>query len=310
MVASVRVATKTSCRVQVSIGRPLKDQSTISPSISLSISVVCYNSSEEELKVLVESTLNAIQILKASVSLSPIPVYLIDNSEEDNLSLKPFTRLQTQAEGVNVQLHLLHGHGNVGYGAAHNLVIEKLDSDYHLLLNPDLKLDQNCLEAGISYLTENENVVMASPFAAYENGEKQYLCKRYPSVFTFIVRGFFPRFLKNLSAKRLARFEMRELPESCPTTNIPIISGCYMLCRTKTLQGLGGFDEKFFLYFEDFDLSLRMATLGEIAYVPAMRITHAGGNAARKGWSHIKMFVRSGIRFFNNHGWWLFRQSS
>lgn len=271
---------------------------------------MCFNSSEEELKVLFESTLNAIQRLKDSKHLTSITIYLIDNSEAGNLSFTLFTSLQTEAKGLNVELHLLHGHGNVGYGAAHNLAIKKITSDYHLVLNPDLRLEQNCLQAGICYLTENENVVMASPFAAYANGEKQYLCKRYPSVFTFIVRGFFPRFLKTLAANRLARFEMHELSESRPTTNIPIVSGCYMLCRTKALQELGGFNEVFFLYFEDFDLSLRMTTLGKIAYVPAMRITHAGGNAAGKGWAHIKMFAQSGARFYNTHGWRFFRQPS
>jgi GT2 family glycosyltransferase len=286
----------------------LKDQSTISPVLSLSISVVCFNSSEDELQTLIGSLLNAIKLCKDSTNLALIPIYLVDNSEKDNLSLKLFISLQKEAEELNVQLHLMHGHGNIGYGAAHNLVISKITSDFHLLLNPDLNLDQNCVRAGISYLTENEAVVMASPYAAYENGEKQYLCKRYPSVFTFVVRGFFPKFLKKVSAKRLARFEMHELPESHPTTNIPIVSGCYMLCRTKALQQLGGFNEKFFLYFEDFDLSLRLTTIGKIAYVPAMRITHTGGNAAMKGLSHIRMFAQSGIRFFNIHGWRVFRQ--
>lgn len=286
----------------------MKDQSTISPVLSLSISVVCFNSSEDELQTLIGSLLNAIKLCKDSTNLALIPIYLVDNSQKDSLCLKLFTSLHKDAEELNVQLHLLQGHGNIGYGAAHNLVITKITSDYHLLLNPDLNLDQNCVRAGISYLTENETVVMASPYAAYENGKKQYLCKRYPSVFTFVVRGFFPKFLKKFSAKRLARFEMHELPESHPTTNIPIASGCYMLCRTKALQQLGGFNEKFFLYFEDFDLSLRLTTIGKIAYVPAMRITHTGGNAAMKGLSHIRMFARSGIRFFNIHGWRLFRQ--
>jgi len=294
----------------VSIGRPLKDQSATSLSISLSISVVCFNSSEEELKALIESTLNAIQLLKDATNLASITIYLIDNSEENNLSLQLFASLQKQIEDLDAQLHLLYGHGNVGYGAAHNLVIHKMETDYHLLLNPDLQLDQNCLVAGVKYLAENQNVAMVSPYAQYENGEKQYLCKRYPSVFTFIVRGFFPKILKSLYARRLASFEMHELSESIPTISIPIISGCFMLCRTKTLQQIKGFDEKFFLYFEDFDLSLRMAALGKIAYVPAMRIKHAGGYAASKGWSHIKMFAQSGIRFFNTHGWRLFRQRS
>jgi len=130
------------------------------------------------LKVLLKSTLKAIQLLKASVNIESLPIYLADNSVEDSLSRRLITSLQTQSEDLNVELKLIHGQGNVGYGAAHNLAIKRTDSDYHLLLNPDLRLDQHALVAGITYLAENENVVVASPYAAYENGEKQYLCKR------------------------------------------------------------------------------------------------------------------------------------
>jgi GT2 family glycosyltransferase len=272
--------------------------------ISLSISVVCYNSSEKELRVLISSILNAITALKRCINTLPIPIFLIDNSENKNLSLEVFTDLQQQG----VELKLLQGHGNIGYGSAHNLVIEKLNSDYHLLLNPDLNLDAESLVSGITYMQGNVEVVMSGPSAKYENGEKQYLCKQYPSVFTFLVRGFFPSFIKKSFHKRLAKFEMHRLSDSEASVGIPIISGCFMLCRSEELEKIQGFDENYFLYFEDFDLSLRMAALGKIAYVPAMRITHTGGNTARKGWRHIKMFVCSGIRFFNTHGWRFFSQ--
>ena len=124
---------------------------------------MCFNSSEEELKVLIESTLNAIQLLKDATNLASITIHLVDNSEENNLSLQLFASLQKQIEDLDAQLHLLYGHGNVGYGAAHNLVINNMESDYHLLLNPDLQLDQNCLVAGVKYLAENQNVAMVSP---------------------------------------------------------------------------------------------------------------------------------------------------
>lgn len=279
-----------------------------SKSLSLSISVVCFNSSVQELHELLQSTLAAIRLLRDSQSLAPVVIYLVDNSEGESLALESFGDLQASCDELTVALKLLHGHGNVGYGAGHNLAIRRIDSDYHLLLNPDLKLDEGSLKAGIAFLQQHGEVHMASPYAQYADGQKQYLCKRYPSVLTFLVRGFFPRFLKTLFATRLARFEMHELNESEPTVGIPIASGCYMLCRSATLKALGGFDENFFLYFEDFDLSLRLTALGKIAYVPAMRITHAGGNAALKGRAHIKMFVQSGIRFFNTHGWRLIRQ--
>jgi GT2 family glycosyltransferase len=76
-----------------------------------------------------------------------------------------------------------------------------------------------------------------------------------------------------------------------------------MFIRGDSWRKVGGFDEKFFLYFEDFDLSMRIAKYAEIHRVPEFRIIHAGGNAAAKGASHILLFVRSAYRFFHKHGW-------
>ena len=76
-----------------------------------------------------------------------------------------------------------------------------------------------------------------------------------------------------------------------------------MLFRTDVLKRLGGFDERYFMYFEDFDICMRMNGIAGIAYVPSICITHSGGNAARKGGRHIAMFVTSAVRFFSRWGW-------
>ena len=76
-----------------------------------------------------------------------------------------------------------------------------------------------------------------------------------------------------------------------------------MLVRGECLTAVEGFDERYFLYFEDFDLSLRLGRLGKLLFAPQVRIVHHGGYAARKGWRHLQMFMRSGLRFFNQHGW-------
>jgi GT2 family glycosyltransferase len=76
-----------------------------------------------------------------------------------------------------------------------------------------------------------------------------------------------------------------------------------MLMRTGALRAVGGFSEDFFLYFEDFDLSLRLARQGRLVFDPVVRIVHHGGYAASKGHLHLKYFIRSGILFFNRHGW-------
>lgn len=253
------------------------------------------------------SLIEAIGQLKKLQETQPVCVTLIDNSERPNLTLAIFDVFAEQLQAAELNLQLLSGHGNIGYGAGHNLVLEGLESDNHLMLNPDVVLDKECLAKGLAYLIENEGAAMVSPTAHNESGKSQYLCKRYPSVLTLFIRGFLPRVLQRPFSKRLAHYEMHDLysetlSDLLPDT-VPIISGCFMLCRTSILKAIKGFDEKYFLYFEDFDLSLRMEKKGKIYFMPSMKINHGGGDSAKKGLKHIRMFIVSGIRFFNAHGW-------
>jgi hypothetical protein len=76
-----------------------------------------------------------------------------------------------------------------------------------------------------------------------------------------------------------------------------------MLVKRRAIDITGGFDPRYFLYFEDFDWSVRLARTGQLVYLPSFRIVHHGGGAARKGWRHIRWFVQSGTRFYRRHGW-------
>ena len=316
------------------------------PNYFLSISVVCYESDRSDLERLIASILSCVAELRSELldrenlgssklesacfknnepgptskpkqktvepgkhgDLKTIPVYLIDNSELSELSLAGFGDYQRQAGQLGVELHLLHGHGNVGYGAAHNLIINNLTTGFHLMLNPDVVLDKQFFAVGINYLINHDDVALVVPMASEENAERQFLCKRYPSVLTLFVRGFLPRSIHKFFSKRLARYEMRDLQGDQINKNVPIGSGCCMLSRSSALTAVNGFDERYFLYFEDFDLSLRIRLHGRIAYLPAMKIVHQGGYAARKGLSHVRMFILSAIRFFSAHGWRWFKQ--
>ena len=248
------------------------------------------------------------RLLHDSKPQAEIVLYLVDNSDKPNRDQHLYSELKKKIVDSNLAVHIVQGHGNIGFGAGHNLVISRLNSTYHLILNPDVILDENCLTTGINYLERHPQTAIVSPFATGSDGHKQYLCKTYPALLTFLVRGFVPGFLKPVFAERMARYEMRYMTELEPTTGIPIVSGCFMLCRTKFLQQVKGFDNNYFLYFEDFDLSLRLRKIADIAYVPMMRITHSGGHAAGKGYRHLLMFLQSAIYFFNSHGWRVFKQ--
>lgn len=201
-------------------------------------------------------------------------------------------------------VRVLAGHGNVGYGRGHNLAIAQSNAPLHLILNPDAILAVDAMRQALRFLDDHQEVVLLAPGVYGDDGKLQYLCRRYPTVFDLFLRGFAPSAVRARFADRLARYQMQDVINAHEVVfDPPIISGCFMLFRSNALRRLAGFDSRYFLYFEDYDLSLRTAALGRIAYVPGVRIVHLGGNAARKGLRHIGLFLSSATRFFGVHGW-------
>lgn len=199
---------------------------------------------------------------------------------------------------------LLHGHGNVGYGAGHN---RALNADpppaFHLIANADLLLDPDSLSTAAAYLDAHSDVALLSPKVVNGQGEQEFTCKRAPSVLDLLLRGFAPAVVKRWFRARLDHYEMRDVTLDVPRHDIELATGAFMFFRGEMLYRLGGFDDRFFLYFEDFDLSKRTAAVAAVAYVPAVRVVHFGGHAARKGWRHRRLFAASMIKYFQKHGW-------
>lgn len=191
---------------------------------------------------------------------------------------------------------------NPGFGGGHNRVLLRA-RDYHLVLNPDVELAPDALQQAIEFMLRHPDCGLLTPAAFFADGTRQYLCKRYPTVLDLLLRGFAPQAVRRLFSARLDRYEMRDQIGDTVVWDPPIISGCFMLFRGDVFRQLGGFDSRFFLYFEDFDLSLRAGRITRLAYVPTVRIVHHGGHAARKGLRHVWMFGRSAITFFSKHGW-------
>lgn len=276
----------------------------------LSVSIVTYNIEEDDFFSMLLSLDKAILKLEQSEG-SSVQTTIIDNGHQEALLLKIISRVEGE-KGVGAgSYELISGHGNIGYGRANNLVIKTTKAKYHLILNPDVILAENCLVEGLNYLVaadaSNGKAISAiSPRATDDSGSIQYLCKRYPSAFNFLLRGFAPKKIQSLFRERLDYYELRDrikADSSEVIENVPLISGCFMLCNTQFLQEVGGFNEKFFLHFEDLALSMELSKLGNLDYVPNMKIQHFGGNSARRGIKHIFIFICSGLKFFNLYGW-------
>ena len=271
--------------------------------ITLTVSIVCYDSTEQELHTVLKTLLASLSAFPPTGLRIKSKIIVVDNSEQHFLELNQFETFAEEIDAVRCELRLIKGHGNIGFGKGHNLAINASSDMYHLILNPDVELGPQCLIEGITFLEQNPEVAVVSPKATTGQGYKQHLCKRYPAISTLLVRGLFPNWLEKFFHKSQALYEMHDLSEELPSDAVPLVSGCYMLCRAENLRSVQGFDEKYFMYFEDFDLSLRVGQSAKLAYLPAMEIKHFGGNTSGKGLKHIAMFLKSGFRFFNTYGW-------
>jgi GT2 family glycosyltransferase len=271
------------------------------PGAALSATIVTYRSDARVFERALRSLALAIREARAAGAVAAATLHIVDNGPAAlHGEVVEAARAWDPAAGT-LEIHA--GQGNVGYGRANNLVLDRLDSEVHLIMNPDVELEPGALRLALAALDAHPEVGLVAPAVYGDDGALQYLCKRYPSVWVLFLRGFAPAALRQRFARTLDDYEMRDLIADRFVSGVPLASGCFMLARTPLFVRLRGFDPRFFMYFEDYDLSLRMGREAGVAYVPQARIVHHGGEASRKGWRHVAWFVRSAWRFFSLHGW-------
>jgi GT2 family glycosyltransferase len=268
----------------------------------VSVSVVVYHPDRQLLARTFDSLVAAgAELARARPGLS-IRLYLVDNG-----GMPDMRAILAALSSAGIESTVIAGHGNVGYGRGHNLAIERASSRYHLILNPDVDIETGALLRAIEFMDAHPEAGLLTPAIVDDNGKLQYLCRQFPALTDLFVRGFLPRAARRPFEARLARYEMRrQINEVDTIWDPPIVSGCFMLFRTDVLKKLAGFDARYFLYFEDYDLSLRTHDVARVVYAPAVRVLHHGGGASRKGMAHIRMFAASAFKFYNRFGWkWL-----
>jgi GT2 family glycosyltransferase len=253
---------------------------------NISFSLVVYNHSYELISQLVQTALN----FKQTHSF-----FIIDNSPKDKLSL---------SLPVHDKLVYVFNGDNLGYGKAHNLAIKKIlnQTQYHLVLNPDIIFEVSALNEMLEFLDSHPNIGLLMPKVLYGNGEIQYLCKLFPTPFDLIMRRFIPNFLKNKLQARLNQYELKHKNYGAQM-EVPNLSGCFMLLRVEVLKIVGLFDEQFFMYLEDTDLSRRINMQFQTMYFPQVSIIHQYEKGSYKNLKLLKYHIVSAFRYFNKYGW-------
>ncbi|HYC34811.1 MAG TPA: glycosyltransferase [Usitatibacter sp.] len=267
---------------------------------AFSATLVTFRTPAPMLRKALESLARAIEGARAAGALSEAHVHVVDNSPAHaGAEIASVVRTWPGEAGA-IALHA--GHGNVGYGRANNLVLPLLRSEIHLVMNPDIELSPDALLEASRALQAQPEIGLIAPSVVGADGERQYLCRRYPSLRVLFLRGFAPGALRERHRRLIDEYEMRDALGNAQA-EVPLASGCFMVVRTALLARLGGFDPRYFMYFEDYDLSLRIGREARVAYLPSAQVVHLGGDAARKGVRHVAWFLASAWRFFSRHGW-------
>lgn len=219
-------------------------------------------------------------------------IYIIDNSSEKYIY--DFCLQYPNIEYISST--------NVGYGTGHNIAIRKsleINSNYHLVLNSDVYFEKGVIESLIGYMNSNPDVGQVIPNVIYPNGEIQYVCRLLPTPIDLIFRRFLPHVLINTINRRF----LLEFNDHKKAMNVPFHMGCFMLFRSSALKEIGPFDERYFMYTEDIDITRRMHRFYKTMYWPEVTIIHEHKAASYKNYKMLKIHIINTIRYFNKWGW-------
>ncbi len=264
---------------------------------TLSVSMVVYGHSYSDIYLVLDSFYRS--CINAGIFYPKVTI--IDNKGNFDFN-SLLTCFNNEYSYMVDNLDYISSPHNPGYSASNNLVIMNSTSKYHLVINPDVIMGTASLGHAITRLENEPDCILVTPKIFNENDELISGIKKLPSFFTLLLRFLNNKLLNNVFRRRLENYEYRDRLSSNVGFKVQIASGCCMLCRTSDLTEVGGFDETFFLYFEDFDLSIRIRSRGYIIYDPLFEIKHFGGNTGRKGIRHIIYFLSSMIKFMYKYG--------
>lgn len=246
--------------------------------LSVSACVVSYNNSKDILP-----TVRTVLENTKGVNLT---LYLSDNgSTDDTVKL---------VKSNFPQVIIIENKANKGFGHGHNSVINMLSSDYHFVINPDIMLNEDTVTELVEKMEKDKSIIMATPKILNTDGTEQFLPKRNPRL-RYLIGGRLEKYAKVFKKYRDI-YTMRNENIDAPL-DIEFCTGCFFAIRTNTFKQLHGFDERFFMYFEDADITRRARKLGRVVFFPDINVTHQWERASSKTLKYFLIQLSSMFKY-------------
>jgi len=252
--------------------------------VSLSFTIVTYNNQDK-----IKNTI--LSIITAVDNLFPYKIFIVDNESTDKT-------LEIVRSINNKQIEIVPSE-NQGFGFGHNVVLNRLQSMYHFIINPDIKIkDSQSLQVMINYMNENPSVGLLSPLILNEDGSIQYLFRNQPTILDAAIRFAGKKILRKRQEKfiNLKSGYNKILP-------IENASGSFMLVRTDIFKAVKGFDERYFMYYEDTDLTRKINEISSAMFVPTASVMHSWERANGRDIRYIWIMLQSLYKYMQKWGW-------
>ncbi|MBA2761049.1 MAG: glycosyltransferase family 2 protein, partial [Segetibacter sp.] len=252
----------------------------------MSIIIVNYN-----VKYFLEQCLHSVE--KAITQLEA-EVWIVDNASTDG----SIEYLQNKFSFVKYISNTQNG----GFAKANNQALEKATGEYILFLNPDTLLAEDCLSKCLSFMDKNAKAGALGIRMVDGSGKFLPESKRaFPHPLTSFIKlvGLGTLFPKS---KIFSRYSLGYLDEF-KNHEVDVLAGAFLLSKRELLLQLNGFDDNFFMYGEDIDLSFRIQKAGyKNFYFSESSIIHFKGESTRKGsLNYVKIFYQAMILFVKKH---------
>ncbi len=258
--------------------------------MDVSLHLVHYNEQNP-----LKQTLRAIR--RAAPKLS-YEVLVVDNN--------PARRLPTEWSSLFPSMQFLVAPRHLGFGGANNLAAKKGTGRYILVFNPDMFLSYGGMEKLVAYLDAHPDVGIVGPRLQNTDGTLQYSCFRFDHIFAKVLRrtslGDLPWI-----RKRLEHHLMKDTSHERTMDVDWLLGGCFCI-RRDLWNRLGGFDERFILYFEDTDLCRRAWESGmRVVYHPEVSMVHYHRREGSRGPVWRQIFQRANILHLRSWFFYLYK---
>jgi GT2 family glycosyltransferase len=231
-----------------------------------------------------ENTTRAVRSILAHTRQADFELYVVDNSDGEESA----ARLRKLFPKINV----IRAQKNEGFGAAHNMVIEKADSDYHAIINPDITIESDVISGFCALFDKHADIGIACPNTVFPDGRAQMLPRRNPTI-KYLAASRLPF---GLGRKTRAHYVMAD-EDLSGIRDVDFVTGCFMFARTALLKKVGGFDERYFLYLEDADLTREVKKYARAVYVPFLTVTHDWNRKSARSAKYFFIHIASIIKY-------------